>query len=174
MKKYLKYLGFGFLTLLFYYSINLSMVFVTDLFYSSEFDKIYGTFGEPRNPLYIIRIFIIICFLYIIILLVSFLFGRLFEFSNEKMLLAFVLFIIPNITIQMLVYYFNSVELMCMLNWFMKSFSDVFFFETQKAYDVSYSYFWNSLLTYFPFIFAFFGGLAKRKKRKTNGELLSD
>lgn len=142
------------------------MVFVTNSFYTLEYDKIYGTFGEPRNPLYIIRIFIIICFLYIIILLVSFLFGRLFEFSNEKMLLAFLLFIMPNMAIQLLVYDLSSIQLMCLLNWFMKPFSDVFFFETQKAYDLEFSYFWNSILTYFPFIFTFLGGLTKRQKRQ--------
>lgn len=163
MKKYLKYLGFGLLTSVLYYSINFLIVLITNLFYISEHDKIYGTFQTLRSPIAVIKIFIIMCFLYAIVLLVFFLFGRLFDFSNGKMLLAFVLFIIPNFLIQILVYYSYSVELMCMLNWFMKPLSDVFFFGTQKAYDLEFSYFWNSLLTYFPFIFTFLGGLTKKQ-----------
>ncbi|MCH5191629.1 MAG: hypothetical protein J1F23_05635 [Oscillospiraceae bacterium] len=164
MKKYLKYLGYGFLTLISYYFINLLMAISTLGFYTSFHDEIYGTFGTPRNPNIAITLFVIICILFILILLGFFFFGRALNFRNEKMLFAFILFIIPNLALQILIYNSYSIELMCLLNWFFAPLADVFFYDIETNYDLYYSYFWNSVLTYLPFISAFIGGLTKRKK----------
>lgn len=166
MGNYLQYSGFGFFTSILYYLFNLLMLLITNLFYIAGHDEIYGTFGTNRNPNILIEFFIVLCVVYILILFGFFLFGRVFNFGNEKMSFAFIFFIIPNIVIHILIYACYSVELMCLLNWFIKPLSDVFFFGTQKAYDLEFSYFWNSILTYFPFIFTFFGGLTKRQKRQ--------
>lgn len=164
MKKYLKYLGYGFLTLISYYFINLLMAILTLGFYSVLHDEIYGTFVTPRKPGFAITLFVIVCISLVLILLGFFFFGRALIFRNEKMLFAFILFIIPNIALQNLIYNSYSIELMCLLNWFFAPFADVFFYDTETHYDLYYSYFWNSVLTYLPFISAFIGGLTKRKK----------
>lgn len=164
MKKYLKYLGYGFLTLISYYLINLLMVILTLGFDAAFQDKIYGTFETPRNPNFAITLFIIICVLFTLILLGFFFFGRALNFRNEKMLFAFILFIIPNLALQILIYYSYSIELMYLLNWFLVPLENAFFFGPQANSDLRFSYFWNSVLTYLPFVFAFLGGLTKRKK----------
>ena len=169
MKKYLKYLGYGFLTLFLYYTINLLMALLTLIFDSAFHNEIYGDW-EPRKPYVAIAFFAIICVLYILILLGFFFFGRAFKFRKEKMLLAFILFIIPNIALQMLIYSFNSMELMFLLNWFLSPLGNAFFFDTSTNYYLCFSFFWNSLLTYFPFILAFLGGLSKMKKNQNKIE----
>lgn len=170
MKEYLKYLGYGFLTFVSYYLINLIMVIITTGFYALYHDKIYGTWEIPRDPNIVTRFFAVLCVLYILILFGIFLFGRRLKFSNEKMPVAFILFIIPNLALQILIYYSYSIELMLLLNWYLAPLSDVFFFKTQTAYDLRFSYLGNSLLTYLPFIFAFLGGVTKRKKRQRKAE----
>lgn len=167
MGDYLKYSGFGFFTSILYYLFNLVMLLVTELFYAARFDEIYGTFEVERDLNILIEFFIILLVAYILILFGFFLFGKVFSFGNEKMPLAFILFIFPNIAIQILVYLCNSVEMMSLLNWFTKLFGNVFFFASPKAYDLSFSYCANSLFTYIPFIVTFLGGLAKRKKRQS-------
>lgn len=163
MNKYLKYFGYGFLTSVLYYSFNLAATIITSLFYSSLHDKIYGTFVAPRDPSVLIKYFVVLCVIYFLTLLGFFFLGRAFKFRNEKIPFAFILFLLPNILLQILIYSSYSIELMCLLNWFLAPLSDVFFFETQTAYDLRYSFFWNSLFTYIPFISTFLGGLSKRK-----------
>lgn len=166
MGNYLTYSGFGFFTLILYYLFNLVMLLFTNLFYVARYDEIYGTFEVERDPNILIEFFIILLVAYIFILLGFFLFGKVFRFGNEKMPLAFILFIFPNIAIQILVYLCYSVEMMSLLNWFMKPFGDVFFFESPKAHDLAFSYCANSLFTYIPFIFTFLGGLVKKRQRE--------
>lgn len=164
MKKYCKYLGYGFLTAFWYYLINLMMVFLTIGFYYAFYDAIHGTWETPRNPKILIAYFIILCVVYFFILLGFFIFGRALNFRNEKMLFAFFLFILPNLALQILIYNSYSIELISLLSWFLMPLGDVFFYATGTASDLYYSFFWNSLLTYLPFIFAFLGGLVQRKK----------
>lgn len=170
MKKYLKYLGYGFLTLIMYCPINLFMGIFTIVLYDTFHDEIYGTFETLRDPSVLIKIFVLICVLYILILLGFFLIGRLFNFSNGKIFYALILFMIPNIALQILIYYSYSIELMCLLNWFLAPLGDVFFFETPTAYDLRYSFWENSFLTYLPFILAFLGGVTKKRKRQRKAQ----
>ena len=164
MKKYLKYLGYGFLTFVLYYLINLFMAIITLVCDASFHDEIYGRWETPRNPNVAITFFAVICVLYILILLGFFFFGRTFKFHKEKMLPAFILFIVPNLVLQILIYFYNSIELMFLFNWLLWPLGNAFFSDTQISYDLCFSYFGNSVLTYPPFILAFLGGLAKREK----------
>ena len=168
MRKYLKYLSYGFFTLVLYYCINLFMALITTLFYASEHDKIYGSIETARDPKVLTLFFVIVCIVFVMILFGFFLFGKVFKIKNEKMFFSFILFIMPNLALQILIYYSYSIELMCLLNWYLAPLSDVFFFETQTAYDLRFSYLGNSLLTYLPFIAAFLGGVTKRNKGKKN------
>ncbi len=160
MKNYLKSFSYGFITAALYYVFNLFMVLINLIFYTSAHDKIYGTFDVPRNPNTIMSFFITICAAYAFVLLGFFLFGRKSNLCEKNILLSFIVFMIPNFLIQILIYYSYSVELICLLNWFLKPLGDVFFFKTQTAYDLSFSYLGNSLLTYLPFIFTFLGALS--------------
>lgn len=91
------------------------------------------------------------------------------------MFYAFILFIIPNLLFHILTNYFLLADgFITLLTWFWELVGDVFFYDTSTASALRESRLLSCLLTYFPFIFAFLGGFAKRKKRKTNGELLSD
>lgn len=168
MKKYLRYLGYGFLTFFIYYAINLMMALI-NLAYRSAYYEIYGFFDFAENPNVLLRFFIVLSVVLILILLGFFFLGRgMFKFGKEKLFPVFVLFIIPNIALQILIYYSYSIELMSLLNWYLAPLSDVFFFETQTAYDWRFSYLGNSLLTYLPFIAAFLGGLSKRNRGNKN------
>lgn len=142
------------------------MALMTIGFEASFHDAIYGGWETPRNPNTAIALFAVICVLYILILVGFFLFGRTFTFRNEKIRYAFIWFILPNLALQTLIYYSYSIELMSFLNWFLTPLGNAFFFDTQAAYALKFSYFGNSILTYFPFIFAFLGGFTKRKKDK--------
>lgn len=82
MKKYLKYLGFGFLTLILYIPIHISMAVLQMGLYHSSHDEIYGTFETSRNPSVLINIFILMCVLFIIML---------FAFSSSEGCLTLVM-----------------------------------------------------------------------------------
>lgn len=167
MKKYLKYLGYGFLTLFIYCPIHISMAMLQMGLYYSFHDEIYGTFGTLRNPSVIIKIFVTMCVLYILVLLGFFLFGRLYDFSNGKILYAFILFIIPNFAFHILVNaLFLADDFIVLLTWFFELIGDTFFFHTSIASNLRESRLLSCLFTYLPFIFTFLGGLTKRKKNQ--------
>lgn len=160
-----KHLGYGLLISFVYYAVNLLMAFVTMLFNYAYHDKMYSTPGAVKNPKFAICFFIVICIMLAVILFAFFFIGRRFDYEKDNILLSFILLISPNIVIQLLVYITYSMELMWLLNWFSNALGNAFFSETQTAYNLSYSYSVNSLLTYLPFVFAFLGGLSVRNKK---------
>ena len=165
MKKYLKYLGYGFLTLVLYCPIHIFMAITQAGIYDAYRDKIYGTALTVRDPSVLIKIFVTVLGLYILILFGFFLFGKAFDFGNEKILCAFILFLIPNVAFHILInFVLLADDFIFLLTWFLQLIEDTFFYKT-SIYDTLWeSRFLGSLFTDLPFIFAFLGGLAKRKK----------
>ncbi len=168
MKKYLRYLGCGFFTFFLYYAINLMMALIK-LAYHSAYYEIYGFFDFAENPNVLLRFFIVLSVVLILILLGFFFLGRgMFKFGKEKLFPSFVLFIIPNIALQIFVYFLFFDEIKGLYNWYLAALGDAFFFGTETSDDLYNSFSGNFLITYLPFVFAFLGGLSKRNKKNKN------
>ena len=165
MKKYLKYLGYGFLILFIYCPVHFCMSLLNALVHTSFYEEIHiGTFGHTNRDI-IIKIFAAMCTLYVLMLLGFFITGRAFSFGNEKTLYAFIIFLLPNVIFHFLInslFYYN--DIMISLNWFLDIIGDTFFHDTSIAYTLENSLLLACVFTDIPFIVAFLGGLAKRKK----------
>ena len=167
MKIYLKYLGYGFLILFIYCPVHFCMSLLKALVYTSYHEEIhiYKLGLSTINHDVIIKIFAAIFVLYILILLGFFITGRAFSFGNEKTIYAFIFFLLPNVIFHFLInLLFYSNDIMLALNWFLELFGDTFFHDTSIAYTLVNSRLLACIFTDIPFIVAFLGGLAKRKK----------